>query len=155
MTQMPARVDLTNCDREPIHIPGAVQPIGFLVALTQDWIVARVSANAEQFLNTAPEAMIGRPASDFFSAEARHAMRNRLAILRGPDAVERMFGCTLIDGSHPFDVAIHMSGSNIVIEAEPRLDQEHADASNTVRSMIARLDQSSDLTSFSARVRGR
>lgn len=37
MTTPAASVDLTNCDREPIHIPGAIQPIGFLVALTADW----------------------------------------------------------------------------------------------------------------------
>ena len=24
-------VDLTNCDREPIHIPGSIQPFGFLL----------------------------------------------------------------------------------------------------------------------------
>ncbi len=28
-----APVDLTNCDREPINIPGAVQPYGVLLAL--------------------------------------------------------------------------------------------------------------------------
>lgn len=43
-------VDLTNCDREPIHILGAIQPIGFLIALTSDWMVSRVSANIGDFL---------------------------------------------------------------------------------------------------------
>ena len=38
-------VDLTNCDREPIHIPGLIQPFGFLLAVTADWLVARASAN--------------------------------------------------------------------------------------------------------------
>ena len=28
-----APIDLTNCDREPIHLPGAVQPYGALLAL--------------------------------------------------------------------------------------------------------------------------
>ena len=26
-----APIDLTNCDREPIHIPGAIQPYGVLL----------------------------------------------------------------------------------------------------------------------------
>ena len=30
-------VDLTNCDREPIHIPGAIQPFGFLLALSAEF----------------------------------------------------------------------------------------------------------------------
>ena len=25
--------DITNCDREPIHVPGAIQPHGLLLAL--------------------------------------------------------------------------------------------------------------------------
>ena len=28
-----SQVDLTNCDREPIHIPGSIQPHGFLLAV--------------------------------------------------------------------------------------------------------------------------
>ena len=39
------KVDLTNCDREPIHVLGNVQPFGFLVAAGMDWIVSRASAN--------------------------------------------------------------------------------------------------------------
>ena len=34
-------VDLTSCDREPIHVLGAVQPFGFLLAVSPDWIVVR------------------------------------------------------------------------------------------------------------------
>ena len=36
------QVDLTNCDREPIHLLGAIQPFGFLIAVsTADWTVTR------------------------------------------------------------------------------------------------------------------
>jgi light-regulated signal transduction histidine kinase (bacteriophytochrome) len=36
-------VDLTNCDREPIHELGAIQPFGFLLALSTDWLIRRTS----------------------------------------------------------------------------------------------------------------
>ena len=50
MTRLPPYpVDLTNCDREPIHLLGAIQPIGFLVVLSADWLVSRVSANIGDF----------------------------------------------------------------------------------------------------------
>ncbi|RYG67448.1 hypothetical protein EON80_13560, partial [bacterium] len=29
------QVDVTNCDREPIHIPGFIQPHGLLLALQE------------------------------------------------------------------------------------------------------------------------
>jgi light-regulated signal transduction histidine kinase (bacteriophytochrome)/CheY-like chemotaxis protein len=142
------QVDLTNCDREPIHILGAIQPIGFLIAVSSDWMVARASRNISQFLDTTAEDLIGRPLVDILPPAAIHGLRNRVAMLRGPDSVERIFGCTLIDGHQSFDVAVHMSGRQIVIEAEPGPSGEHGDVTGTVRSMIARLDQAETMTAF-------
>ncbi len=140
-------VDLTNCDREPIHILGAIQPIGFLLALTADWMVARASANIADFLGEDADALIGRPLSEIFSAEAVHTLRNRTTLLRGPDAIERVFGAELVEGRGRFDVAVHLSGSHVVIEAE-RSSGEMGDVTGMVRSMIARLDQCADLPTF-------
>ena len=143
-------IDLTNCDREPIHLLGAVQPIGALIALSADWMVSRVSANIGEFFNTTPSDLIGRPASTIFSADAIHAMRNRLALLRSPDSMERMFRCDLTGDERYFDVALHMSNSTVILELEPSTERDYGDATGTVRGMISRLDQSSDLTRFLA-----
>ncbi len=140
-------VDLTNCDREPIHVLGAIQPIGFLIALTADWMVARASANLADYLGQSPSDAIGRPLGDLFLPGAIHDLRNRTALLRGPDAIERLFGVQLIAGETRFDVALHMSGGNVVIEAEPS-SGEMGDITGMVRSMIARLDQCGDLPAF-------
>lgn len=147
MTDTVERVDLTNCDREPIHILGSIQPIGFLVALTADWIVARASANIAEFIGRSPQDMIGKPLRDFFPDEAVHELRNRTAMLRGPDAVERLFDCEIVPGAQSFDIAVHFSGGQVVIEAEPA-SGEHGDATGMVRSMITRLDQCPDSASF-------
>ncbi|WCM26893.1 GAF domain-containing protein [Sphingomonas sp. QA11] len=141
------RVDLTNCDREPIHILGSIQPIGFLLALTADWIVARASANTADFIGRTPQEVIGQPLRDLFPARTVHELRNRTAMLRGPDAVERLFDCPVVEGAPTFDIAVHFSGSQIVIEAEPA-SGEHGDATGMVRSMISRLDQAPDSMSF-------
>lgn len=140
-------VDLTNCDREPIHILGSIQPIGFLIALTADWLVARVSANIGEFLGRAPEDLFGKPLTDVFSARAVHDLRNRASMLRGPDSVERLFDCLLGEDGPRFDIAIHFSGGQVVIEAEPA-SGEHGDATGMVRSMITRLDQTTDIAAF-------
>lgn len=147
MTTEAAPVDLTNCDREPIHILGAIQPIGFLIALTADWLVARVSANIGQFIGAEPDDLFGKPLDQIFSRRAVHDLRNRAAMLRGPDSVERIFDCRLNDDAPTFDIAIHFSGGQVVIEAEPA-SGEHGDATGMVRSMIARLDQSADFAAF-------
>jgi light-regulated signal transduction histidine kinase (bacteriophytochrome)/CheY-like chemotaxis protein len=140
-------VDLTNCDREPIHILGAIQPIGFLLALTSDWVIARASANVAEFLGKTAEELIGKPLADLVSTDALHMLRNRMALVRGPDSIERIFGCAITGDGRPFDVALHMSRDLIVLEAEPG-EESHGDATGTVRSMVARLDQTDDIPSF-------
>ena len=140
-------VDLTNCDREPIHILGAIQPVGFLIALTADWQVARASENIGQFIGREPADLFGLPLEKVFSPKAVHDLRNRSATLRGPDAVERLFASALTGADALFDVAIHYSGGQVVIEAEPT-SGEHGDATGMVRAMIARLDQTADFPAF-------
>lgn len=140
-------VNLTNCDREPIHILGAIQPVGFLLALTADWLVARASANLAEFIGQSPDDVIGRPLSALFPASVVHDLRNRTALLRGPDSVERLFDVQLSEAGTPFDLAIHLSSSSVVIEGQPS-SGEHGDVTGMVRSMIARLDQCGDLTAF-------
>lgn len=142
-------VDLTNCDREPIQIPGAIQPIGLLLALTADWFVARASANVGDFLpGLTPEAMLGTALSDHVEGEAIHSIRNRMAMMRGPDGTERLLGLTLRPGLAPFDVGVHMSGGQIVLECEPSASAAAMDASGAVRSMMARLKTAVDDEAF-------
>jgi len=140
-------VDLTNCDREPIHIPGLIQPFGFLLAVTADWLVARASANVGRFLGREPAELLGRPLGEIFLPDAIHEIRNRITLLRGGDAVERLFGLELVAGRDPFDLAIHFSGRSIVIEAEPG-SPEAPEATNQVRALMARLNQTDSLTGF-------
>ncbi|MFC3713180.1 HWE histidine kinase domain-containing protein [Sphingoaurantiacus capsulatus] len=136
----PEVVDLTNCDREPIHLLGEIQPIGFLLALSSAWVIERASANLAEFIGVAPEAAIGQPLDKLLGHGAVHNFRNRIAMLRGPDAVERIFGCDIAGDGRHYDIALHVTAGQIVIEAEPA-SGEAGDATNTVRGMIARIDQ--------------
>ncbi|MDG2523265.1 HWE histidine kinase domain-containing protein [Caulobacter segnis] len=147
MSALSEPVDLTNCDREPIHLLGAIQPIGFLLALSPHWVVERASANLDTFLGETWEAAIGQRLADLISTEASHAIKNRFALLNGEDAVERIFNIRLRDDLPPFDVGLHVSGEQFVIEAEPA-EGMHGDATNTVRSMVARIDRTTDFPSF-------
>ena len=55
-----AAVDLTNCDREPIHIPGAIQPYGFLLCLDPaTGRVVQASANTAELLGRPAETLLG------------------------------------------------------------------------------------------------
>jgi len=140
-------VDITNCDREPIHVLGTIQPFGFLIAVTSDWLVSRTSINTEAHIGIPHGEMLGKPLKDFFLPETVHAIRNRMMLLRDPDAIERLFSLTLLDDRPPFDIAVHFSGSTVVIEGEPAAGNE-SEAGNVVRSMIARLQKADSMASF-------
>ena len=140
-------IDLTNCDREAIHQMGEIQPIGFLLVLTADWNISNASANVGRFLEF-DGALTGRPALDVLHSDAIHTLRNRLALLRGKNGIERVFRMELQKGGTAFDVAIHMVGSRVILEAEPSTERDYGDATGTVRGMISRLETAPSLADF-------
>jgi two-component system, chemotaxis family, sensor kinase Cph1 len=55
----PETFDLTNCDREPIHIPGSIQPHGVLLVLQEpDLKIIQVSANTRTLVGQEPEQLL-------------------------------------------------------------------------------------------------
>ena len=53
-------INLTNCDREPIHIPGLIQPYGFMLGLDERTLrVVQASANTETLLGVAAADLLG------------------------------------------------------------------------------------------------
>jgi len=63
-------VDLDNCAREPIHIPGSVQPRGVLAVVHEpDFVVRQVSANVAELLGRAVDDVVGRHLSSLIGAD--------------------------------------------------------------------------------------
>ena len=57
-------VDLTDCDREPIHIPGTIQPYGVLLVLAEPALtITQVSENVGDHLPLGVEEVLGQPLS--------------------------------------------------------------------------------------------
>jgi len=128
---------------------GAIQPFGFLVALAPDWRVSRISANVSDHLGAPAADLIGQPVTSLFAQDAVHSLRNRLALLRSPDSVERLFAVALTGSDSLFDVALHMSGNTVLIEAEPSRDHRHdRDSTGTIRGMVAQLEAIETLPAF-------
>lgn len=59
-------VDLTNCDREPIHIPGSIQSFGWMLACGDGAAVRQVSANVAELGLGAAEEQPGRRLGELF-----------------------------------------------------------------------------------------
>jgi light-regulated signal transduction histidine kinase (bacteriophytochrome) len=149
MAEPGAPVDLTNCDREPIHLLGAVQPFGFLVALdSTQWVITRLSSNAAAWLGDGPAELVGRPIEDVFTPESIHLIRGQLQTAVFTNTVARAFSVALLADAPRFDLAVHVNDETIVIEAEPCIDEQGVNSGALVRAMIARLQQTPDLRTF-------
>ena len=65
-----ASTPLTNCDQEPIHIPGLIQPYGFLLCLDeQTRCVVQASANTEALLAIPAEKLVGQALTKLLAAD--------------------------------------------------------------------------------------
>jgi light-regulated signal transduction histidine kinase (bacteriophytochrome) len=135
------------CDREPIHVPGLIQPHGFLLAFASDRMVSAVSANIGNFTGIPAASWLGQSVLGPIDPDAFHALGNKITTLHGPDAIERAFALTLISGRPPFDIAIHRVGKVVVVEGEPAITDER-EAAALVRAMVARLKHTDGLTAF-------
>jgi light-regulated signal transduction histidine kinase (bacteriophytochrome)/CheY-like chemotaxis protein len=144
--------DLTDCDREPIHHIGSVQPIGFLIAVNDDWVISRFSANTAKHLDLPLKGLLGVSLAGILRTDAVHTIRNRLSILSGLDSVERAFAVQLRPNGPLYDLAIHRSDAVIVIEAEPNIPASDIYAGNMVRSMLARLDGQKNMVAEAVRL---
>lgn len=61
-------VDLSQFDREPIHLYDYIQPHGLLLALAEPQLtILQVSNNTYEWFGVPPEQMLGKPLQDFFS----------------------------------------------------------------------------------------
>jgi light-regulated signal transduction histidine kinase (bacteriophytochrome) len=117
MTNTPA--DLSACDVEPIHIPGAIQPHGALVAMNEpDLVVFEVSANVGEVLGTTPERTLGRRLADVLGAEGGEAVARALRE-REPAAANPL---RLELGERVFDGLLHRNDAGAILELEPRAD---------------------------------
>ncbi len=134
-------VDLTNCDREPIHIPGSIQPYGSLIECDADIrVVRRHSLNTREMLGLETGDINGRELELLIGPKAVHDIRNAMARSNEPSHPGLIFGLRLPAGE--FDVTVHRYKAQTIIECEPVVSNAKLGSPlDLTRSLIARLGQ--------------
>ncbi|MGY1841210.1 MULTISPECIES: SpoIIE family protein phosphatase [unclassified Modestobacter] len=102
-------VDLGNCEREPIHVPGSIQPRGVLLAVSEpDMVVRQVSRNLADVVGMAWDDALGRPLTEVLGVPAAEAVARSTSAfgdLRERNPVELILDC---DGTPcPVDAILH------------------------------------------------
>lgn len=151
----PEKVDLTNCDREPIHIPGRVQPHGVLLACDTDLsVVRRHSLNACAMLGLPFQDINDRKLEDILGPDNTHDVRNALLRSVDPARPGLIFAMQLPGQDVAFNTAVHQYKGNAILEFESAQGASGNSPLEIARALIARLNQVTkvdDLCSRTAR----
>ncbi|MET0324811.1 MAG: SpoIIE family protein phosphatase, partial [Ilumatobacteraceae bacterium] len=124
-----APVDLDNCASEPIHVPGAIQPHGVLIAVTEPGlVVAVVSANVEEWFGIAPSAAIGARLEELIGDDGRAIVER----VRTMDWEQRFDEVPMSFAGRALIATLYRSGPHLVIEIE------RDDRDETLHAMIVR-----------------
>ncbi len=120
---------IEHCAREPIQIPGSIQPQGFLLVIDEAAsTVIQVSANVSDWLGLDPQSLIGSTLSDVFAEHER--LLQRLHAL--PEEEQNPFHIgevRFLSGSsagQPMTMMVHRHDQVLIAEFEPARDMSGA-----------------------------
>ncbi len=146
MSTVAARVDLTNCDREPIHLSGAIQPHGVLFALDdlRDMAIARASENTPGLLEIGAAELLGRPIERVLGTANADLIRSAGEHRDIRDTNPITMRVPTARGETELDAILHRSGDQVVVELEPVAVRSYSaphEFHRLVRSSIARFSE--------------
>jgi len=135
-------VDLSNCDREPIHIPGSIQPHGAMLVcdpVTSEVLFA--SQTAEDLLGKRNSSLIGLSLPEVLGAGPAHDLRNAAAKVGGSHLAGVLLGLKLANLDAPVDALTHRHRDRLFVEIEPTsIDATAAkDALDMTQNLVRRI----------------
>jgi light-regulated signal transduction histidine kinase (bacteriophytochrome) len=141
----PKTVDLTNCDREPIHIPGSIQPHGILFVLNEPELeILQVSSNTFDLLGIHPQDLLQQPLSNLVDSTTIESIQRCLSV-----EFENTNPLEISINNKTFDVIIHRYEGAIILELDPTHWKKDADFFRfyqLVKPPIQRIQNASNLT---------
>lgn len=149
-----ADLDLAQCAREPIHIPGSIQPHGVLLALEgPEFRVARASANIAQLCGTDASQLFGTPLQHIpvIGSVDLSGDISLSSTVREPVPLR-----TITASGQTWSAVAHRSGPFVILELERTAqgrEPSFPDLQGMVWSFITQLSQTGplpDLTQFAA-----
>lgn len=146
-------VDLTNCDKEPIHIPGKVQSHGFLVAVDgESHLISYISENISPYINKSPKSCLGEPVDNLLTDLSVSAFPLGFAHIlmlvhanKGGEMGNPFF--LKLDGK-PFTLIVNQAGPEQLMEFEPELYDHNIDLHTMISRPVSRILAGKDLSSL-------
>jgi light-regulated signal transduction histidine kinase (bacteriophytochrome) len=137
-------LDLTACDREPIHIPGAIQPHGLLlVADAESLAIVAGAGDIERRLS--PE-WLGADLSRLIAQDVRSLLADEIPL-------GGLIGEPVVGLTGRFEVTLHRAGDHVLVELE-QVDVAPVTAAymlGRLNAMAATFERATDLNALCAR----
>ena len=135
------QVDLTNCDQEPIHIPGKIQAHGFLVAVDKEtYIINFISENTVSFLGKEAVHFLGKPIREvekFFNSDDSNQLVNLLNLLKNGKNTDSINPYQISINQHNYNLILATSGANLLLEFEPLASDLDVDVQKTLGKSVS------------------
>src|SRR5690606_2233054 len=101
---------LAACAKEPIHVPGKIQPHGVLLAFNeQDRRLMQVSANCGDIFMCSPADLLGKSLDDLLVQSSMDEIK--IALGSGSLGGHNPHRIETIKGSHIYNGILHRSGT--------------------------------------------
>jgi two-component system, chemotaxis family, sensor kinase Cph1 len=143
-------VSLTNCDSEPVQMPGCSQAHGIVLVLrVSDLTILQVSENAAEHLGLGPDALLGKSIGIIVAAEGERRLRECLE----KEPIERnplyVFTLPAREGAPAQDLSLHKIDGLAVLECEPTAHEAAPpDYYALVKKSVGRMSAAQTLSDF-------
>lgn len=140
--------DLTTCDREPIHIPGSIQPHGILLVLERRTRRVEQTAGDTRFLlGLDARRLAGLALEAILEPEADQYVAACLDVAAPTVAPSVRLGVRSRSGALPLDLTIHADGDTALLELEParRTSTIAGDPIALLKSLLAAVQATASL----------
>ena len=129
---------LANCADEPIRFPGAIQPHGVLLTLSEpDLRIVQVSANVASLFNRQPDALLGQPLDTLLGTQPTDVVRQMAG---QPSFIDAPPLYVTLNGGQ-FEGLLHRHQGVLVLEFEPHSEHFQPKSQNGRTSNLGKMLQ--------------
>jgi two-component system, chemotaxis family, sensor kinase Cph1 len=144
-----AEVDLTNCDTEPIHLSGHIQPHGVLIVVREPQLeILQLSENTQDLLGVDAKSAIGQDLSLFFDRVQLEKLNSCLQNENLKTVNPIKLSVEKAGKSLEFDCILHRRQGILIIELELATTAENFSVFsfyNSVRATVSQIQSAKNL----------
>ena len=127
--------EITNCDREPVHAPGAIQQFGCLLAVDADNTIVQASENCESMLGIAAGDLLERDVADALPQSAES-----VKALSDVEDGKRADRTTIDIADRTWSLSAHACDGLRIVELEPEADDSARGMTDLLGKLFINMD---------------